>query len=228
MFDPLRCVVPFAFAFSCATSSAACVAPRVLHERFISADCELCWEAAPPLPAPQAATPVFVLDWIVPSVRGDDAPLAPAALSEARARVERAGALRSDEALTQSHPLPARSALLLTVADGPASNGYIGLQFTLKYASTRALPQGLAGYVALIEQVAAGDDGTPVARQLVRSVIGPLPLDGLAAGKSIDHLRAARYPESAKPERLSVVGWVETPAGRVLAVAGRRDPTCGR
>lgn len=228
MIDPRRSLVPFACAFTCAAASAACVAPRVLHERFISADCELCWQAAPPLPAPapQAGTPAFVLDWVVPSTRGADAPLSVAALPEAHARVERAGALRSDEALTQTHPLPARSALRLAVEDGPAWNGYIGLQFKLRYDSTRPLPQGLTGYIAVIEQLAAGDEGTPVARQLVRSVIGPLSLDGLAGGKTIDHLRAARYPENAQPERLSVAGWVETPRGRVLAVAGRTDKNC--
>jgi hypothetical protein len=42
----------------------------------------------------------------------------------------------------------------------------------------------------------------------------------------VEHLRAVRVPPNAKPERLSVVGWVETPAGRVLAIAARRDPDC--
>jgi len=67
-----------------------------------------------------------------------------------------------------------------------------------------------------------------VARQLVRAVVGPLPLDGLAQERKVDHLRATRLPETANPERLTVVGWLETPAGRVLSVAARADSDCQR
>ena len=108
---------------------AGCAAPRptVLVERYLSADCEACWQSAPPLPPDTAAAAPFVLDWIVPGASGEAAPLAVAALPEAAARVARAGALRADEALTQTTPLPAR-ALHVEVQDGPAWNGYIGLR----------------------------------------------------------------------------------------------------
>ena len=53
----------------------------LLLDRFIPADCQLCWEErSDPEPG------VLVLDWIVPSPRGDDALLAAAALPEASAR----------------------------------------------------------------------------------------------------------------------------------------------
>jgi len=208
-------------------AGAQCASPRVLLERFISADCEACWRATPPTPAPaQSGTP-FVLDWVVPSASGAKTSIAHAAIAEAVPRAARAGSLLADEVLAQSTPLPERSALRLKVEDGPAWNGYIAMKLEAGYASTRALPQGLAGYLALVERIPAGDDGSPVARQLVRAVIGPLPLGGLAQGHRVDHLRAARLPETMKAERLATVGWLETPAGRVLAVASSRaDAHC--
>jgi hypothetical protein len=46
------------------------------------------------------------------------------------------------------------------------------------------------------------------------------------AGRPVEHLRAVRLPPNARPERLSAVGWLETPAGRVLAVGAPRDAGC--
>lgn len=206
-----------------------CHAPRptLLVERYLSADCAPCWGAVPPLPAGAAGRGrPFVLDWIVPGAQGEAAPLSVAALPEAAARVARAGVLRSDEALTQTTPLPARGELRVQARDGPAWNGYIGLQFDATYAGPRPLPAGLTGWLALVEHVAAGSEGTPVDRTLVRTLVGPLPLDALPAEHAVRHLRAVRVPANAKAERLSVVAWVETPAGRVLAVGARHDPDC--
>lgn len=212
-----------------ARAQADCQAPRptLLVERYISAECEICWQSAPPLPSGAAGRGLpFALDWIAPSARGEAAPLSVAATPEAAVRVARAGALRSDEALTVTTPLPSRSELRVVVRDGPAWNGYIGLQLDASYASTRPLPAGLAGWLALIERIPAGSEGTPVERRLVRSLVGPLSLGTLASERQVRHLRAVRVPENAKPERLSVVGWLETPAGRVLAVGDRHDPDC--
>src|SRR4051812_21681050 len=61
-----------------ARAQADCHAPRptLLVERYISADCAACWQSAPPLPAGAAGKGVpFALDWIVPSARGEAAPL---------------------------------------------------------------------------------------------------------------------------------------------------------
>lgn len=212
-----------ALAFAAASAiampaSAACppAQPQVLLERFVSADCAACWEAAPPNPAPGQRA--FALDWVVPSARGDAAPLAAAAVSGSAARAARGGSLRSDEALTLSHPLPAASALLVGVEDGPAWNGYMGLRIAVGYNAKRPLPEGLSAWLALVERIEAGSEGTPVDRQLVRTLVGPLPLDGLAE-RPVEHLRAVRLPETGKVERLGVVGWVETDKGRVLSVA---------
>ena len=230
--DRLRVLVALlAAGAACAhaRAEADCHAPRpgLLVERYLSADCAACWQSAPPLPAGAAGQGVpFALDWIVPSTRGEAAPLSLAATPEATKRVARAGALRSDEALTLTMPLAARSEMRVVVRDGPAWNGYIGLQFDASYASTRPLPAGLAGWLALVERIPAGSEGTPVERRLVRTLVGPLPLATLAGERAVQHLRAVRVPENAQPARLSVVGWIETPAGRVLAVADRHDPDC--
>jgi hypothetical protein len=206
-----------------------CNAPRptLLVERFISAECERCWQLVPPLPAGSATkTPPFVLDWIVPSARGEAAPLSVAALPEATPRVARAGPLSNDETITQTTPLPARGALSIEVQDGPAFNGYIGLRIVVRYGSGRPLPKDVSAWLALVERVPAGSEGTPVERRLVRTLVGPMVLASLPSEHVVEHLRAVRVPPNARPERLSVVGWVETPAGRVLAVAERRDPDC--
>jgi len=190
---------------------AACPAPAptVLLERFLSGDCEACWGSGA---APEGA--VLVLDWIVPSARGDEAPLSAAAVPEAAAR---AGTVAQDRTLQRRQPLPAQPNLRLKVLDGPAWNGYIGLQLSVeRLAGT--LPRGAVGYLALVENVPAGTEGTPIARQLVRSVVGPLPLDA-GGPKRIDHLRALRIPLGSKPARLTAVGWIEAPAGKVIAAA---------
>jgi hypothetical protein len=212
-FAPLACLV----ALACTASAAPCTAPQILVERFVSAQCTACWRAVPPLPA-ASADAAFVLDWVVPAQ--PDAPLGAMASPEASVRAARSGGVRDDEAMTQTTPLAARSALQLQVEDGPAWNGYIGVQLQVRATTSRPLPTGLAVYLALVERIAPGEDGSPVARQLVRAVVGPLPLDGLADGRVLRHLRALRVPETPKPERLSAVGWLETPAGRVLAIVG--------
>jgi hypothetical protein len=203
-------------ALSLATAAyAACPAPAAtdLLERFVPADCENCWRTGS---APAGAP--FVLDWIVPAAQGDEAPLSAAALAEATAR---AGPLTAGSTLQRRQALPPLPGLSLGVRGGPAWLGYIGLQFAVQ-RSGAALPDGAAGYLALVETVRAGDDDTPVERRLVRAVAGPLALD--AAGS--EHLLAVRVPPFAKPERLTAVGWVEIPSGRVVALAPASAPDC--
>lgn len=188
--------------------------PSVLVERFIPAECEACWrEGRAPGPG------IAVLDWIVPSVRGDEAALAAAALAEASAR---AAGLRPDTTLERRHALAA-SSLGLRVEDGPAWNGYMGLRLAVQRGSAR-LPEGAAGYLALVETLAAGDEGSRIARRLVRVLAGPLVLD--ASGSAVEHLLALRIPQGARGDRLGAVGWVQDGAGRVLAFAVAGDSAC--
>ena len=213
---------------------AACPAPQaVVQEAFMAADCAHCWSALP-VPPPKAGTagpPGWRLDWITPAAAS--APLAAAALPEAADRAERAARAGAASAVA-GRPF----AMRLQVASGPAWNGYFGLQMTLQPAragSNRAgLPAGSTAWLALVELLPAGTDGSTVARALVRSVAGPLPLDGPAAGTSlnqlqpelqpISHLRALRWPEGARPERLQARAWIEAPTGQVQLMAADRCP----
>ena len=180
----------------------------------MAADCADCWSA----PAARPAVPGWRLDWITPAAA--DAPLAAAALPESRERADRATAAPA--------VAPRPAALRMTVVSGPAWNGYFGLQMTLQQAragSNRAgLPAGSTAWLALVELLPAGSEGSPVPRALVRSVAGPLPLTEPAPGQPASHLRALRWPDGARPDRLQARAWIEAPTGQVLLMAADRCP----
>jgi hypothetical protein len=182
-------------------------APNVLLERFVAADCESCWQNAS-----EPATRTMVLDWITPT--SDAAPLAAAALPEAGTR---AGAAPGNETMLRESRLTRPDAPRVRISDGPAWNGYIGLQLTVHKRGR--LIAGAVGYVALVERVSAGSEGSSVARQLVRAVAGPLVLDELASQPVVQHVRAVRVPPGSRADHLASVGWVETAQGTVIAAA---------
>ena len=88
------------------------------------------------------------------------------------------------------------------------------------------LPGGAAGYLALVETVPAGDEGTPIARRVVRVLAGPLVLD--PSSEITEHLIALRIPIGARTDRLAAVGWVQTPPGQVLSLAQAGSTPCAR
>ena len=173
----------------------------------MSANCEACWQAAG---AKDGRASAMVLDWIAPAA--DGAALAAGSVPEAASR---APALTPTETLQRQTPLSRADAPRLRIADGPAWNGYVGVQLTLDRRN--ALPGGSVAYVALVERVPAGSEGSGVTRQLVRSVAGPLSLEELSTARTVRHFRAMRPPDGARPERLGSVGWVETAQGIVIA-----------
>jgi hypothetical protein len=193
------------------------LAHAAVLERFISAECSACWTDAS---APAAAPDAWLLDWIVPSVRGDEAPLSAAAPDEAGGRARRVLSTGVDGERTIVHRTAARSAsaMKLTVASGPAFNGYLGVQID---GRGRA-PAGSGVWIALVESVPAGTDGTPVPRQLVRAVAGPMQPRELNSGKAWRLLQAMRWPETAKPERLRARAWIERADGHLVAMAAER------
>jgi len=230
-------VMPLAVALVGNVAGAAQPAPSGLRgacppvqaatmERLFSADCADCWSApaAQVAPvAPGAAKPgpgTWRFDWITPGT--DGAPLAAGALPEAADRVARLGRALPGASQTLQHAqaaLPSLAGLRLKASSGPAWQGYFGVQLTLQTSPRTALPAGSTAWLALVEQVDAGSDGTPIARSLLRSVAGPLPLSTLQPGKPMTHLRALRWPTSAEPTRLQARAWIEGPDGRLLAVA---------
>jgi hypothetical protein len=159
------------------------------------------------------------------SARGDDAPLAPAAPAEASARWRRAIGTADPDAGATGHRSIARRGVLprLAVAAGPAWHGYFGLQVNLR----GAWPPDASLWLALVEAVPAGTDGTPVARQLLRSVSGPIlpgatPAPAAGRDERWQWLQAMRWPDTAKPERLRARAWLEGADGRLLVVAQDR------
>ncbi len=203
------------------TAQAQCPAPMQtsLVERFLSADCEACWRAGI-APKDALALAPFVLDWIVPSPRGGDAALSPAALDEAAAR---AGELPPGGLLQRRQTLQLPRGLSISVQDGPAWSGYIAVRLRVQVEGA-ALPAGVVGYLALVELVPAGNEGTPIERRLVRALAGPLLLDNALA--STDHLLALRMPPGARPDRLAAVGWIEASSGKVIALAPATRGDC--
>lgn len=196
------------------SANAAC--PALLIERYIPADCAACWRSAA-APPPDSA----VLDWIVPSARGDAAPLAAAALAEAAARAPR---LAPDAMQERRHTLAA-SGLQVRIEDGPIFNGYMGVRLTVRHGAGTPLPEGVVGYIALVETFAPGEEGSPVERRIVRQLAGPLTLDPTRA--EVEHLLALRIAVGTRIDGLGAMGWVESAAGRILAAAAGPE-ACGR
>jgi hypothetical protein len=195
----------------------ACTPPQAAAERWMAADCLACWQSA------DSARPGdFVLDWIYPSTT-PDAPMSQAALREAGDRLRDASipSPATPRTLVATHTVV--GSMGVEVLSGPAWNGYFGLQMEARRKG-RADAAGAVGWLALVEQLPAGEEGSPVARQLVRALAGPLPLQLLQSQPRVQHLRAVRIPQGVKPERLKAVAWVEDSSGRWLGVATEGCP----
>ncbi|TFZ05746.1 hypothetical protein EZ313_03560 [Ramlibacter henchirensis] len=189
--------------------------PAGLLERFISADCEACWTARDTRRPRQGE---LALDWIVPGSRGDDAPLSAAATRDAQTRLL---ALRRKPPATSDAVHTAREAETgaLRVAIGPAFNGYVGTSIESQGAGEGPF----TAWLALVETLPAGVEGTPVERNLVRNLLQvSWPAQpGVPRFES----RPMSIPQGARPERLRVVGWVQDSQGRIRAISESRcDP----
>lgn len=211
----LLAVAALPLAAQAACESAA--TPLALFERFTSADCEACWQdGATPSPGASA----LVLDWIVPGRLEDEAPLSAAATRDALARLGVLG--RAAPRATDVHTTavqPARG-LRLEVGQGPAVNDYLGATATLTAARPGA---GWSFHLLLVEHIPAGEEGTPVARNVVRNTLEGAwnKRNALSFKEHMrwSELRPMRIPEGARPERLRTVGWVQDAQGRVVAAA---------
>ena len=189
-----------------------------LHERFINADCADCWTDAG---TPAARPGEWSLDWVLPGDRGDDAPLSAVARRDA---LERLQAL--------SLPLPAGQSQRGTRAAGPegwrlrvahgiAFNGYLGVSIEFKHrgAAQPAKDLPLTGWLALVETLPAGTEGSPVERQLVRGLF-KTDWDRRQPGSVLSVSMAVS--EGVNPERLSLIGWLENARGELLTAVRSR------
>jgi hypothetical protein len=195
--------------------------PTLLLERFINADCAECWTSAQ---TPTAGPRTLALDWIVPGARGDDAPLAAVANRDSASRLQ---ALKPAEPVVGSW---SRSAIVghqtpgLRVAHGLPVAGYVGTSIELKPMPRAASGANWTGWLALVEQLPEGAEGSPVQRNLVRNL---LQLRWLGEPKlsRFFEARVMNLPQGMDPARyknLSLVGWVEDAEGRVVTAGQTR------
>ena len=193
--------------------------PVAVVERFTSADCENCWSDTTARSAPLRT---LVLDWIVPSPRGDEAPLSAAATRDANDRL--AALHRAAPTASYSNQTPvAKRPYRMRVAHGLPFNGYIGASMELPQSEVRPVPLPVTGWLVLVETIAAGTEGTPVERNLVRNSL-TRTWDGRHQlskdeQKRLWESRPMGLGATARPERLRVVGWVEDAHGRIITAA---------
>lgn len=200
--------------------------PTQLMERFTSADCAACWrDAATPLP--QSAT--LVLDWVIPGTKGDDAPLSAVASTDGLTRLTALNqrATTADSVVTT--PISRQASLnksALRVARGLALSGYIGASIELKPAPRGKALKQVTAWVALVEVLPVGLEGSQVQRNLVRNVFqSTWNLGAKPPKETLQHWfdqRSMSVAPGVDPDRLQVVGWLADDKGRVVAAAQSR------
>jgi hypothetical protein len=213
---PLLLSLPAAAQSSC--SSDGQLRPLALVERLINADCETCW-SDPATVKPQARE--LAIDWILPGGKGEDAPLSAAASRDGLVRLQalgRAAPAMSDTAQTRL----VAAARTLRVAHGLPFNDYIAASIELKPAGRGPW----TAWLALVETVPAGTEGSPVERNLVRNLFQPAWDGGKPLSKAeqirLFEARPMSIPAGARADRLRVVGWVEDARGDIRAIAQSR------
>lgn len=196
--------------------------PVALVERFINADCADCWTDRD---TPRAGRGELALDWIVPGARGDDAPLSVVATRDALKRLEALGMPPPPGSANRKTRVDG-SAGTLRVAHGLPVSGYIGALIALKPLPRNTLAQPWTAWLALVETIPVGTEGTPVARNLVRNLI-QANWDGrkqLSKEERLGFLksRVMDIPVGMNPDRVQLIGWVQDAEGRMVAGAQSR------
>ncbi|MDD2925243.1 hypothetical protein [Rhodoferax sp.] len=221
----LLLAVPLAHGQSlCSSDDQA--APKMLLERFVNADCDTCWRD-PATPAAVSGT--LALDWIVPGSQGEDAPLAAAARRDAHLRLEALQRLRPDRQDSLTSRVVAWPDARLRVAHGIAFGGYVGASIELRLPPGRKVSYPLQAWLALVETLPAGLEGSVVARNLVRNVLQPTwnGHESLSNSEQISfrEFRAMNIPEGAQTTRLQVVGWLQDASGQLVMAAESACPS---
>jgi len=196
--------------------------PVALLERFISADCRDCW--VDPATA-RARSREIALDWILPGTQGEDAPLSAVATRDGLKRLQALGTAPPVSGSSRKASVT-RAPGTLRVAHGLPVSGYVGASIEYKQVPSDAAGQPWSAWLALVETIPAGTEGTPVARNLVRNLIQPL-WDGrkkLSKREQLNFIesRSMDIPPGMKTDRLRVIGWVEDAQGRIVAAAQSR------
>jgi hypothetical protein len=196
--------------------------PVTLLERFTSADCGDCWRDPT---TPVAGKNTVALDWVVPGKQGDDAPLSAVATRDALERLQALGQSAPAKTRLLSHAVNGLKGARLRVAHGLPVSDYVGASIELKPISSAA-KQPLTAWLALVETLPAGLEGSPVERNLVRNVLqrmwdGRRQLSKDEQNRFFE-TRSMNIAPAASRERLRVIGWIEDAQGRVLLAAQSR------
>lgn len=200
--------------------------PVQLMERFINADCDNCWDD----PAtPKAGPGQLALDWVVTGSQGDDAPLSAVASRDALARLQALGQQVPAKARSSSRPVKGLKGTRLRVSHGLPVADYIGASIELKPIPRAARNQRWTAWLALVETLPVGAEGSPVERNLVRNLLQPT----WNGRKQLLETEQNRFFETrpmniapgANPSRLRAIGWVEDEKGQVLVAAQSRCAT---
>jgi hypothetical protein len=194
--------------------------PTQLLERFINADCDSCWKdpATPKTGAGQLA-----LDWVTPGGKGDDAPMSAVATRDALARLQSLKQQTPAAASALAQPVRSVKGATLRVAHGLPLADYVGASIELKPVPAAARGQNLTAWLALVEALPAGTEGSPVARNLVRNLFQSTwnvrkQLSKTEQDRFFDQ-RSMSIAAGVDASRLRVVGWVEDQKGRIVAAA---------
>lgn len=194
--------------------------PLQLMERFINADCESCWQDPATVKANKGDA---VLDWVIPGSKGDDAALSAVASRDGLSRLEALKQPVPTDALTSTLRVKGIKNTKLRVAHGIALSGYTGASIELKPVPAAAKSQQLTSWLALVETIPQGTEGSPVERNLVRNVLqsswdGRKPLVKTEQNRFFES-RAMSVAQGVNADRLRVIGWVEDAKGQVLVAA---------
>ena len=197
--------------------------PVQLLERFINADCATCWQDAA---TPKPARGQIALDWVVPGSQGDAAPLSAVATRDAAQRLEAVSEKTSGAPASRRSAVRGLPGARLRVAHGLPVTGYIGASIALTPGLSAAPAGPWTAWLALVESLPKGTEGSPVARNLVRNTF-KVNWDGRKQLQKTERVRLIEQrsmglPEGVEPSRLRVIGWIEDSQGRVQAAAASK------
>ena len=194
--------------------------PAQLLERFINADCDSCWKD----PAtPKATKDQLALDWVTPGSQGDDAPMSAIATRDALTRLESLKKPPPAASSAQAQAVRGMKATTLRVAHGLPLADYVGASIELNPIPASARGQNWTAWLALVETLPAGTEGSPVARNLVRNLLQAPWNVRKQLLKTEQHRffdqRSMSIAPGVDASRLRVIGWVEDQNGQIVAAA---------
>ena len=165
----------------------------------------------------------MALDWVTPGSKGDDAPMSAVATRDALTRLESLKKLPPAASSAQTLQVSGLKGITLRVAHGLPLANYMGASIELKPIPASAHGQKWTAWLALVETLPAGTEGSLVARNLVRNLFNAPwsqsnTLLETEQNRFFDQ-RSMGISQGVDATRLRVIGWVEDQDGRLMAAA---------